>query len=94
MGALYIVLASFLGCAVFGVVSWCECNPPEKFNFRKYLGTLIRGLFVALALGAAYTNVPVGLHDILLAAFASSKIEQTAKDTYNAATKKRKSPPA
>lgn len=52
MKLLWVILAAFAGAVAAALLGWSESA--EAFVFRKFLGSILRGLLAALVFGVGY----------------------------------------
>ena len=71
MNILLIGVAAFVGAMATALLAWSNSNPPENFNFRKFLGSIIRGLIAAVGIAAAFNYASIASPVMYLFAFLS-----------------------
>jgi hypothetical protein len=71
MNILIVGIVAFAGAMATALLAWSNSDPPEKFNFRKFLGSIIRGIIAAVGVAAAFNYASIESPIMYLFAFLS-----------------------
>lgn len=82
MNFIWIGIAMAVGGVVKGLIGWSRSQEP--FNWRKFLGTALTTLVLAIAASMVYAQaVGIGWPDIVLAFLAGAGADNLRKEVVN-----------
>jgi hypothetical protein len=89
MNYMIVAIAAFLGAMATASLGWLSQDPPEDFKFRKFLGSVIRGLIAAVGIAAAFnfTDVSSSVTMYFVAFFSGAGFDAAGNAAGSAAKK-------